>query len=397
MRVRLLWLLLWTWVALATGCAKRADTAGSYDDYGAAAESDDSYGRSEPMMAKEAKRSRASAPAPAAVMSGALYAEDAAPEPPPADNSTTPAQARMVHYAGYARLRVVRVDTAIDSIGKLATDVGGFVERVGPTSVVIRVPVAAFEERYNAVLALGDVLDKSLTAQDLTEAFQAVELRLKTARATRDRLVELLARSQDEKEKLALLREIQRLEQEVDQLEGQGRTLSALASMSRINVDLVAREALAWQGGQAETLELAWIRGLSPLRLAPPVDARRLKLDVPEGMVQLEERGPFVAESADGARIWSHRLENAPRGDAAWWQTALRDRLAPEFAVGEAGAQGAWKTVRLVDRGDEPYTWVIAVRVAGDHLDLVQVYYPSAAAEQRYAAAVAAVLMGVGA
>jgi Domain of unknown function (DUF4349) len=394
MHVRLLWLLVVTWVAMATGCAKRGETASSYD-YDA--ESDDSYGRSEATIAKEAKRSRPSAPASAMAMPSMMDAEEAAPEPPPADNAGAPQQARMVHYAGYARLRVVRVDAAIDAIGKLATDVGGFVERVGPSSVVVRVPVAAFEERFNAVLAQGDVLDRSLTAQDLTEAFQAVELRLKTARATRDRLVELLARSQDEKEKLALLREIQRLEQEVDQLEGQGRTLSALASMSRINVDLVPREALAWQGGQAETLELAWIRGLSPLRLAPPTEARRLKLAVPDGMVQLESSGPFVAESADGARIWSHRLENAPRGDATWWQTALRDRLAPEFAVGEAGVQGAWMTVRLVDRGDEPYTWVIAVRVNGDHLDLVQIYYPSAAAEQRYAAAVAAVLVGVGA
>ena len=109
------------------------------------------------------------------------------------------------------------------------------------------------------------------------------------------------------------------------------------------------------------------------------------------------ERYRLAAESADGARIWSHRLENTPQGEGAWWQTALRDRLAPEFAVGEAGAQGDWKTVRLVDRGAEPYTWIIAVRVVGDHLDLVQVYYPSAAAEARYGAAVAAVLAGVGA
>jgi hypothetical protein len=390
----LLWLLAWACIGLLVGCMKRADV---YEgDY---AESAGSWSGADE---REAPRAAGAPPrgAPAAKSSSRVaamgFADDA---PAVAEEATAPAApaARMVHYAGYARLRVVKVEEAIDAIGRLATEVGGFVEQVGPQSVVVRVPVDRFEERFAAVLSAGQVLDKSLSAQDVTEAFLAVELRLRTARATRDRLVELLAKATDEKEKLALLREIQRLEQEVDQLEGQGRTLSALASFSRISVDLVAREALAWQGAQAETLELAWIRALSPLRLASPVaDPKRLPLALPQGMVRLEERGPFVAESADGARIWSHRLENEPDGDAAWWQAAMIQRLGPEFAAAERGEVGAWRTLRLVDRGSAPYTWLIAVRVDGDRLDLVQVYYPSAAAEARHGPAVQAALGGVG-
>ena len=53
---------------------------------------------------------------------------------------------------------------------------------------------------------------------------------------------------------------------------------------------------------------------------------------------------------------------------------------------------GAWQGLRLLDRSDTPYVWVVLVRASGKDLDVAQVFYPSAAAEERYADAVRAVL-----
>ena len=50
-----------------------------------------------------------------------------------------------------------------------------------------------------------------------------------------------------------------------------------------------------------------------------------------------------------------------------------------------------------MDRSETPYVWVVLVRASGKDLDLVQVFYPSITAEERYRPAVTGVLAGGGA
>ncbi len=328
-----------------------------------------------------------------------------APPPPPSSDTRTPvetaqheqAEARMVHYDGYARLRVGKLETTSDTLEKLATDAGGRVESLSSARLILRVPVAQFRDLFAKMLTTGDVLDKNITAQDVTEAFQSIELRLGSARAARERLQALLAKSKDENEKLMLIRELQRLGEEIDQLESQARLVADLASMSRITLDLVPREALVSTGPVAETSAFGWIRRLSPFRDDVLARGKRPDLAVPQGMVSLDLKKRFVAESADGARVRAARLVNAPRGSGAFWLDALQQRLAPEFLRAEASEVGAWKVLRLVDRSDKPYVYVLAVRAHDNDLDLVEVYYPSAAQEERHAPAVRAMLAGGGA
>jgi hypothetical protein len=321
------------------------------------------------------------------------------PPPPPgqgsaAEDAASPAEARMVRYDGFLRLRVNALDAASDQLVTMAKEVGGRVESLSRTRLVLRVPVATFRERFDAMLKVGEALEKNISAQDVTDAFASVELRLKTARAAQERLQALLAKSTDEREKLMLLRELQRIGEEIDAMEAQSRTLVDLASMSRITVELVPRGTLAAVSNVQETSAFAWIRRLSPFRDEVLQGARFLALPVPTGMVSLDVKKRFLAESADGARIRAGRLDNEPEGSAGFWLDALQSRLAPEFAKAEVADVGDWKTLRLVDRSEEPYVYVLAVRVRGDALELVEVYYPSLGHEERYGAAVRAALVG---
>ena len=304
----------------------------------------------------------------------------------------------MVHYSGWARLRVAKVEDATDRVVAIAQAAGGEVERVGGTVVTVRVPVASFRAVFAELLAeIGDVLDKTISAQDVTEAFHSLELRAQTATKTRDQLIKLLARSTDEQEKLALMREIQRVTEDLDRMEAQLRTLSRLASMSRITLELVPRQAQAWTGGQETTGELAWLRALTPFR--PDVvseQGKKLNLALPAGMVQLTPKQQFIAESADGARLWSGRLPNEPVGNAAFWAKALQTRMAPEFASAEITDVGAFKVLTLVDRSDEPYTWVIAVKADGRQLHIVEAYFPTPTHATRYREAVLQTLRAAG-
>ncbi len=301
---------------------------------------------------------------------------------------------QSVHYNGYASLRVSRADEVADALDALAQEVGGHVEELNPNRVTIRVPVDTFRDVFARVLAMGDVLDKSISATDISESLTSVELRLNTAQATRDRLVKLLAKAEDENEKLELIRQIQRLTEEIDRLSGQSQTLHTLASMSRITVELVPREALSNRNTGADIAELAWIHNLSPFHGSVGASGKRLELETPEGFVELNPKNQFVVESADGARLWTGQIENQPRGDTDFWISAIQERLADEFGSAEIIEKGGFKMLRLVDREEDPYTYIICVRAAGRTLDLVEIYYPSASHEERHGEAIGAAIGG---
>jgi hypothetical protein len=198
--------------ALLTGCAKKGYDYSTAPSYGyAESEADYYYEDDAEDMGGSGWGSRAAASEPMAppMMARATAAPEAA-EPEP---DAAPAQqaARMVHYNGYVLLRATRPEEVVAEAVAMAEAMGGYVERRTLSSATLRVPVVEFKAAFDGLAELGDVLDKSMTAQDVTEAFTSVALRLKTARETRARLQELLARAVDEAEKLALLQEIQPL------------------------------------------------------------------------------------------------------------------------------------------------------------------------------------------
>lgn len=404
----LIYLLLLALPAALPGCAKKAESSYDYappaeayydDDY-----EDDASGFAE---AESYKRSEAIGGL-GDLMSGGddarqASAPTASPEPtePEPTEPEQPAaeqpQARKVHYNGWVSLLATDPEQAVAEVVALAEQSGGYVERRTLSEATVRVPVDDFKATWDAALALGDVLDKSLTAEDITDAYLAVELRLKTARATRARLQELLAAATDEAEKLALLREIQRLTEEIDLMESRFRTLAQLAGFSRLTVQVTPRQAYSQGSDRPEISGFHWIRQLSPFRRDVSRSGRPLDLAVPEGLVALDIKRHFVAESADGAVVWSGRIPNDPEGDTDYWMAAIRERLEPEFTGAEVTRVGAFAVLRLLEPGtDAPYRYLVGVRADGRWLELVEVYYPGQEQEERYGEAVRASLLAAG-
>jgi hypothetical protein len=392
----LLALSLW----LLAGCMTKRDYAyaaeepyyGEYDDY------DGGYYGDELAMAEEAaparamrreskksggSRSQPAPPPPSPSMDGA-------PSPEPEDNSAPeqPKAERMVHYDGWMRLRVTRVQDTLDVIAKLAEDVGGKVERMAGGSITVAVPVARFESSFAAMTELGDLLDKSITATDITDQFTSTELRLRTAETTRTRLQELLARATDENEKLQLLREIARLTEQIDLLKSQVQLLSTLASFSRITIEALPRQAVGQGATRDEPWGLGWIQRLSPFRQDVVAAGKLLKLDTPEGFVALDIKKRFVAESADGAVLRTGKLLNDPVGDTEFWFEAMKQRMEAEFTSVSREDWGEFAVLRMVQGEEDPYVYFVAVSAEGKWLNLVEVYYPGFAQEERYGALV---------
>ncbi len=315
-----------------------------------------------------------------------LFAEAAA-APEPAPKAT-----RMVHYNGHLKLKVTNPAQTLQRAAEVADAAGGYVETLSSASVTLRVPVAVFRDVFARLSKLGDVLSRSLTAADVTDAFVAVDLRAKTLRASRDRLMALLPHVTQVREKLSLLAEIRRLTEEIDQLDLQLTTLASLADLSRITVEVAPHQVEVHAGGEEPIAAFRWIHTLSPFRRDVAQAGDQLKLEVPAGLVALSDREHWIAESADGAVIWSGRRDNLPRGSTDFWAQAVRDRLGRDYGSAELIDMGSFKVVRLVDQSEKGYRYLVAVRARGGDLDVIEVYYPSEEQEKRYADVVRATI-----
>jgi len=186
--------------------------------------------------------------------------QSAPPPPPPPPGSTTPAQAgqgakknsdgdpravgghdsTMLVYTASINLAVYLVDQAIGQVEQIAKDNGGFLSSRGDNQIVIRVPRSRFQAALAAVEKTGDVLHRDVRAEDVTDAYMDLEIRIKNARAMRDQLAALLLKA-NVKEAIEIERELGRVTEELERMEGQLKLLKDKIAYSTITVTYAAR------------------------------------------------------------------------------------------------------------------------------------------------------------
>jgi len=206
-------------------------------------------------------------------------------------------------------------------------------------------------------------------------------------------LLELLNKTKDEKEKIALLKEIQRLNEQIDTIETQLRTLDNLSKMSKITVELQPRQRQT-TSNQVEAHGFSWIQKLSPFQPKVVRKGKRHVVPVPKGMVLLSKKGYFRAQSADGAILRTARLKNQPNGSSEFWQDSVHQRLKESFAKADKMDLGEYKAVSFHSDSEEPYTYIVAVKTEKKKLYLVELYYPKEEQKNRYHADVLDALGG---
>ena len=154
-----------------------------------------------------------------------------------------PAPAPMLIYTGDVDLQTPReqVVATLDRVIEAATAMGGYLLRRTDTTVQVRVPSARFREGLRRVEDFGEVLHRSVSAQDVSEEFHDAEVRLQNLRAVRRRLEEFLTRAGSMAEALQVERELERVSREIDTLEGRMRFLAARVAFSLLTVNVHAR------------------------------------------------------------------------------------------------------------------------------------------------------------
>lgn len=110
-------------------------------------------------------------------------------------------------------------------------------------TIVIRIPEAKFTDTLTYVRSLGvKVTFETVSGQDVTEEYVDLTARLKSLEASRNRFKEILQNASTVDQILAVQREIDRVQMEIEQTTGRIDYLSKSAAMSKISVNLALDE-----------------------------------------------------------------------------------------------------------------------------------------------------------
>lgn len=159
--------------------------------------------------------------------------------PPTAANVPPP----MLVYTAEVTLQTdgPQVNATIERIVEAATAMGGYLVRRSDEQVQVRIPSSRFREGLRRVEGLGEVLHRSVSADDISEEYRDLDIRLQNLRGVRRRLEEFLARAGTMADALAVERELERVTREIDTLEGRLRFLGARVAFSLVTVTVHPR------------------------------------------------------------------------------------------------------------------------------------------------------------
>jgi hypothetical protein len=145
-------------------------------------------------------------------------------------------QARMVIYNAYIDIKVKSTDTLNARLIDIAKRYNGYVQTLGTNNSVIRVQSEKLDSAILQIQGLGKIHQKTVSGEDVTEAYLDMSIRLDNAEKARKRYLELLAISQSVDEAIKVEKELERLNGEIDILKGRMNRTSHLVKYSTINL-----------------------------------------------------------------------------------------------------------------------------------------------------------------
>ncbi len=180
-----------------------------------------------------------------------------APPPPPTSAKPTPTvsdpsaragageiasiRAPLLVYTAQLTVAVFEVAAGLAEVEALGRDLGGFLARRDDSSITIRVPSSRFDEAVKRLEKVGDMIHRNVTAEDVTEEFRDLEVRLRSAHAVQARLTELLSKATKVEESVMIERELDRVTGEIDRIEGRMKFLRDRATFSTITVTFASK------------------------------------------------------------------------------------------------------------------------------------------------------------
>jgi hypothetical protein len=282
----------------------------------------------------------------------------------------------LVVYTGYLRLRVKRLLEAVDEVTRITEGQGGYIESLAQRVVVVRIPAKDFDAVMAEFAKLGEQLERRVKALDVTEQFTDLGARLAVAKEAQNRLIALLAKTEDVEERLRILQEVKRLSEQVELIESTLATLQNLVDYFTITIEL--EPIMEDTGGDLHRSPFDWIRGLEA-HVTTLYDGKdEFALDLPTGFVLFEKDDVYRAQSADTTVIRGAVVDNEPRGDNAYWIKAVHHEMEGRGEKLEAEGDSGPIAYKLYKSEDvQPRYYLVGVAARGEDLYVIEVFFPN--------------------
>jgi hypothetical protein len=163
-----------------------------------------------------------------------------------------PAETRKIIYTANMVVETREFDKSVGTVKAVINKYGGYVENsqangvsettaatVGRTTVIaLRMPIEKYDTAMGELQAIGNVLSKNESTEDVSRQYVDTEARNKTLTMQRDKLYDLLAKADTMENIIALQNEISRLTVEIEQMTAQLNFWNDKVSYSTITVEL---------------------------------------------------------------------------------------------------------------------------------------------------------------
>jgi len=180
---------------------------------------------------------------------GAAYMDVMMPPSATGNNMTEVRPDRMLIWKARMSIQVWSVSNAVSEAIAFAERQGGFVEKKSDrgdesASLTVRVPAKSFKAALSSLETLGTVTYRNVEGEDVTEQFIDVEARLKNKIVLRDRLKQLLEKATDVKDILAIETELNRVQADIDSMEGRIKSLKGQVEYATVTLSLERKPIL---------------------------------------------------------------------------------------------------------------------------------------------------------
>jgi anti-sigma factor RsiW len=188
---------------------------------------------------------------PASRGSNAVFSEPAPPPPPPSAGDELKAPENvgpMIVQTASLNILAANYDEASAAIEKLAAAHGGYVEKLDAKaqtgnarelSAALRIPTKQLDAFLADVRKLGHVEEETRSNEEVSDQYVDLQARLKSARATEQRLIELLGtRTGKLEDVLEAERELARIRGEIEGMQAQSAILVHRVNYATVQVDL---------------------------------------------------------------------------------------------------------------------------------------------------------------
>lgn len=162
-------------------------------------------------------------------------------EMPTVSSGDKPHAAELLAYEATVTLGVYGVEQAMSAVVDLSRGLGGQLIVRSDDRVAFRVPRDKFDEALARIDHVGDVVHRDVRAEDVGDRYRDLEVRIKNARAVRDRLAELLARASTVDDSLKIEAQLGRVTEELERLRGEFEQLGSRVAFSQVTVLFQAR------------------------------------------------------------------------------------------------------------------------------------------------------------